>query len=466
MSPGSPNSISIVGLSFRVPGASDLDGLSSLLSGDREVVGPVPLSRYHLDAATFERMRATERPAAFLGAFLEDVESFDARHFHVSPVEARRMDPQQRLSLQESWRALEDGGFDLKALRGSRTGVFVGSSNHDYSISLAYDLPHADIFKVMGSALGMISNRISHFLDLRGPSVTIDTACSSSMVAVHNAMTSLASNETDLAVCGGVNLINAPHLTVAFSRARMLSNTGSCRPFSDDADGYVRSEAVVFFALMRTADALREGRPIYAELLGSAVNQDGYTEVITAPNEDSQVAVMQEALKRAGVTADQLSYLEAHGTGTQVGDRTEYQSISRLLRSGTRPRATPCLVGSAKSHLGHAEPASGMVGILHTLCSMRAGQVAKHRHFSSLNKHVVEDRENIALALTTVPWPGPRLAGISSFGFGGTNAHVILKEGQPRSAGKLTRFQGKPYWKKDEHPDAPLADQAKEPGRE
>ncbi|MDP1823666.1 MAG: aminotransferase class III-fold pyridoxal phosphate-dependent enzyme [Archangium sp.] len=445
-------SISIVGLSFRVPQASDLEGLWTLFSTGREVVGPVPEGRYHADAALFERMRATERPATFLGAFLEDVDTFDARHFGVSPVEARRMDPQQRLSLEESWRAFEDAGFEPRSLRGSRTGVFVGSSNHDYSMSMTYDLENADIFKVIGNQLGMISNRLSHFFDLRGPSFTLDTACSSAMVAIHTAMDSLRRGETDLALVGGVNVINSPHLTVAFSRARMLSNDGKCKAFSEGADGYVRGEAVVYFVLMRTEDALRDGRQIYAELIGSAVNQDGHTEVLTAPNVDSQVEVMQSAMKSAGVTADQLTYLEAHGTGTQVGDRVEYQAISRALR--TSPRQQPCVIGTAKSYLGHAEPASGMVGILKTLASLRHDEIPRHRHFTALSPDIAEDKDFIALPLAPTPWPkqqGPRLAGISSFGFGGTNAHVILREAATlRAPGVLTKFAGKRHWKKEE----------------
>jgi acyl transferase domain-containing protein len=462
MSHSAPNSISIVGLSFRVPGATDLDQLWALLSGDREVVGAPPMARYHADSAVFERMRATERPAAFWGAFLEDVETFDARHFEVSPVEARRMDPQQRISLEESWRALEDAGFDPKALGGSRTGVFVGSSNHDYSMSWTYDLEKADLFKVMGGGLGMISNRISHFLDLRGPSFTLDTACSSGLVSIHNAINSLSSKETDLALCGELMMLTPPHLTVAFSRAHMLSNTGRCRAFSDDADGYVRGEAVVFMVLMRTEDALKEGRPIYAQLAGSAVNQDGRTVTITSPNGDAQVAVMQDALKKAGLSPDHLSYLEAHGTGTPVGDPIEYQSMARLLRSGSTTREQPCHVGSAKAYLGHAEPASGMVGILKTIASLQHEMIPKHRHFRALTSKVTADAV-IAIPTQAVAWPRgeqPRVAGISSFGFGGTNAHLILREtpGAFRAPGKLRRFEGKRHWKKAESPEVTSTD--------
>lgn len=446
------DSVSIVGLSFRVPQASDLTSLWDVLSTGREVVGPMPTVRFRCDVSDVEKLRASERPAAFLGAFLDDVERFDAKHFEISPLEARRMDPQQRLAMEEAWRALEDAGFDPRELRGTRTGVFVGSSNHDYVLSMSHDLNNADIFKIIGNALGMISNRISHFLDLRGPSFTLDTACSSGMVAIHTAMQSLVRGEIDTALCGGVNLITSPHLSVGFSRARMLSNDGKCKAFSRGADGYVRGEAVVFFTLMRTADAKREGRRSYGELLGSAVNQDGRTAVLTAPRLESQVDVMREALRDAGVTSAQLSYVEAHGTGTPVGDRVEYEALSRVLEDVQR--ATPCVVGTAKSYFGHAEPASGMVGLLKTIASLQHGEIPAHRHFTELSPDITAHAA-IALPLQPTPWPRtntPRIAGVSSFGFGGTNAHVILREPADTSetTSTLTHFGGQKFWKKDE----------------
>lgn len=432
--------VAIVGVSVRVPRARTLDELAAIFEGDVDTVGPLPTSRFEAD---LEALPA-ERKAAFLGSFLDDVATFDAAFFGVSPLEARRMDPQQRLALEESWRALEDAGLDPRALKGSRTGVFVGSSNRDYALSMARDPAAADVFKVMGSALGMTSNRVSHFLDLRGPSFTLDTACSSSLVALHQALASLERRECDLALVGGVNLVTSPHLSLAFSRARMLSDDGRCKAFSADADGYGRGEAVVFLTLMRTEDA--KGRRSYGEIIGSAVNQDGRTEVITAPNREAQIAVMKEAL--GGLSP---SYVEAHGTGTPVGDRVEYEALVEVL--GATPRERPCLVGTAKSYLGHSEPASGLVGIAKTLVAFHHERIARHRGFSRLAPGLVAAPQVLELPTRAVDWkrgPTPRIAGVSSFGFGGTNAHVVLREaashdGQSRT---LTRFAGKPYWKK------------------
>ncbi|GDX82994.1 hypothetical protein LBMAG42_48050 [Deltaproteobacteria bacterium] len=450
------SSVSIVGLSFRLPGAADLVSLWELFCSDREVVGNIPAGRFRADVSEADllRMRAGGRPAAFLGAFLDDVESFDARYFGVPPSQARRMDPQQRLTLEASRRALADAGFDSGALRGSATGVFVGCSNHDYSLSLSRTPGDTDIFQVLGNSLAMIANRVSHQLDLWGPSLTVDTACSSGMVALHTAVESLKRGEVDAALVGGVNLITAPHLSIAFARAGMLAADGRCKAFSASADGYVRAEAVVFFVLMRAADARRHGHRVYADLLGSAVNQDGFTPVLTAPNVASQVAVMLAAQASAGVASDDLSYIEAHGTGTQVGDVAEYEALSAVLRTGSAGRSAPCIVGTAKAYLGHAEPASGLVGLLKTALSLRHEAIPRHRYVDRLNPAIREDGAFIVLPTQPTPWPrggAPRIAGVSSFGFGGTNAHVIVRE--PAVATAPSRpvepvvLVGKRFWK-------------------
>lgn len=443
--------MSVVGLSFRVPGATDLDTLHRVLGEERSLVSAMPPARYAADPGDYVKLLATERPGTFLGAWLDDVERFDAHHFGISPLEARRMDPQQRLSMEESWRALEDAGLPPRSLAGSRTGVFVGASNHDYVLSMSHDLHAADVFKVMGNALGMISNRVSHALDLRGPSFTIDTACSSSFVALHQAMQSLQTREIDLALVGGVNLITSPHLSVAFSRAHMLATDGRCKTFSDDADGYVRGEAVVFLVLMRTEDARREGRRSHIDLLSSALNQDGHTPTVTAPKLEAQVAVIQEALAHGGLTPSALSYVEAHGTGTPVGDPTEHAALVRVLKSA--PREQPCLVGSVKTRMGHAEPASGMVGLLKVIASLKHDELHAHRNVRRFNPALTASPEWLEVPLEKRAWPRgePRIAGVSSFGFGGTNAHVVVREALEQRGfvgHTLTNFGGKSHWKK------------------
>lgn len=461
------DSMSVVGLSFRVPGAADLDTLHRVLGEERSFISAMPPARYAADPADYEQLQKTERPGTFLGAWLDDVDRFDARHFGVSPLEARRMDPQQRLSMEEAWRALEDAGLPPRSLAGSRTGVFVGASNHDYVLSMSRDLHAADVFKVMGNALGMISNRVSHALDLRGPSFTIDTACSSGFVALHQAMQSLQSRQIDLALVGGVNLITSPHLSVAFSRARMLAADGRCKTFSDDADGYVRGEAVVFLALMRSDDARREGRRSHLDLLSSALNQDGHTPVVTAPKLEAQAAVIEEALAHAGLNASALSYLEAHGTGTPVGDPAEYEAMVRVLESA--PRAQPCLVGSVKTRLGHAEPASGLVGLLKVIAALRHDELHAHRNVRRFNPALTAAPELLEVPLQARAWPRgqPRIAGVSSFGFGGTNAHVIVREAAPAPAfvqPTLTSFGGARHWKKPARatPEEPAQERPRE----
>lgn len=445
------DSVSVVGLSFRVPGAQDLDTLHRVLGAENTLVGPMPKSRYAADPADYERLFTTERPGTFLGVWLDDVERFDAKHFGISRVEASRMDPQQRLSLEEAWRALENAGFPPPSLAGSRTGVFIGASNHDYVLSQARDLHSADVFKVTGNALGMISNRVSHALDLRGPSFTVDTACSSALVALHQARRSLLACEVDLALVGGVNLITSPHLSVAFSRARMLAGDGRCKAFSDDADGYVRGEAVVFLVLMRTADAVRDGRRSHLDILASATNQSGHTAVVTAPRAEAQASVMADALDQAGITAADLSYLEAHGTGTPVGDPVEYEAMARVLKSTSRER--PCVVGTAKVRLGHAEPASGLVGVLKVIASLRHEQIHPHRNLRRFNPALALAPQHLELPLEPSAWPRgpPRIAGVSSFGFGGTNAHLVVRSAEPPSGfvePSMTRFAGQRAWKK------------------
>jgi acyl transferase domain-containing protein/acyl-CoA synthetase (AMP-forming)/AMP-acid ligase II/acyl carrier protein len=408
--------IAVIGVGGRFPGAESVADFWELLAAGRDAITRVPPGRW--DPA------AVDAPA--WGGFLADVEGFDAAFFGVAPREADLMDPQQRLLLEVAYAALEDAGIAPKALAGTRTGVFVGISTNDYGRLLARVAAGTDAHAGTGNALSIAANRISYLLDLRGPSLAIDTACSSSLVALHQAVRSLRAGESDAALVGGVNLILAPELTTTFARAGMLAPDGRCKTFDASANGYVRGEGCGVVVLKRWSDARRDGDRVLALVRGSAVNQDGRSNGLTAPNGPAQQAVVRAALRDAGVAPAQVGYVEAHGTGTSLGDPIEFNSLREVLLEG-RAAETPCRIGSLKTNIGHLEAAAGIAGLIKVVLSLRHGLVPPHLHLRTVNPLIQLDGTSLSIPGAAVPWTGPdRVAGVSSFGFGGTNAHVVL----------------------------------------
>ena len=420
-------SIAIVGVGCRFPGAADAEAYWALLRGGGEGIGEVPPGRWPAGS-----LLESDTEIAFRrGGFLPHVDGFDAHFFGIAPREAHDIDPQQRLLLEVAWETLENGGMSADRLRGSRTGLFVGISTLDY-LQLLLDDRAGDSkpFAPTGTAGSIAANRISYFLDLRGPSVAIDTACSASLVALHLAVGSLLDGECDMALAGGVNLMLSPVPTRSLAKAQMMSPTGRCSTFAASADGYVRGEGCGLVALKRLADATASGDRILAVVRGTAVNQDGQSNGLTAPNGLAQQAVVREALARAGVAPSEIGFVEAHGTGTPLGDPIEIDALKAVLLAGRTPEQR-CAIGSVKTNIGHLEAAAGIAGLIKASLALHHEEIPPTLHLHELNPRIALAETPLFIPTSTNPWPrGPvaRYAGVSSFGFGGTNCHVILQE--------------------------------------
>ncbi len=441
--------LAIVGIACRVPGAATPDAFWELLASGRDAVGEVPPARWPV-AAFYDPVPAT--PGHInnrCGGFLETVDGFDASFFGIAPPEATVMDPQQRLLLELTWEALESAGINPIQLAGSETGVFIGISTDDYTEWQFADRNHISPYAGPGKAFSIAANRISYQFDFHGPSMAIDTACSSSLVALHQASLALRRNECTLALVGGVNLLLSPKMTIALSQAQMLSPDGRCKAFDASANGYVRSEGGGMVVLKRLQDARKDGDTILALVRGSAVNQDGRSNGLTAPNGLAQQAVIRRALREARVDAEAISVVEAHGTGTALGDPIEVRSLQAVLGMGRSPDQT-CLIGSVKSNVGHLEAAAGITGLIKLVLSFREGQIPPTVHFQTLNPMIALEGTPFSIADRLQPWPsGERLASLSSFGFGGTNAHVILSA--PPEEAETTHASHDPSAHPDHH---------------
>ncbi|MGK8524858.1 aminotransferase class I/II-fold pyridoxal phosphate-dependent enzyme [Nocardia asteroides] len=414
--------IAIVGLDCRFPQAPDPAALWRLLIEGRDVISEVPASRWNA-ADYHDPAGAPGTINTRSGGFLDDADAFDAEFFGITPREAEAMDPQQRLLLQTAWRAFEDATLDPRAQAGSRTGVFVGVMANEWANLQMSD--YAAITPQHGSGNGyfMTANRLSYQFDLKGPSVAVDTACSSSLVAIHLACGALASGECDQAVAGGVNLVLTPAVGVFYTQAGLSAPDARCKPFSGNADGIVRGEGVAVLVLRRLADAQAAGLPIYAVIKGSAVNSDGRSNGITAPNRWAQQQVIGEACERAGVRPEQVDFLEAHGTGTVLGDMIEVKALGQLH---ARDRRRPCGIGSIKGNLGHTEGAAGVAGLIKAALSLSHGVVPPSRFAEQENPRLRMAEHGLRLLTEPMSLAGPGHAGVSSFGIGGTNAHVVL----------------------------------------
>jgi acyl transferase domain-containing protein/acyl-CoA synthetase (AMP-forming)/AMP-acid ligase II/acyl carrier protein/alpha-ketoglutarate-dependent taurine dioxygenase len=423
--PVSGEAVAVVGIGCRFPGASGPRELWRLLAEGVDAVGELPAGRAG-DAPGLRSQR---------GGYLSEVDRFDAAFFGLTPSEAERMDPQQRILLEVAWEALEDAGLAPDALAGTAAGVFVGLSNIDYARLLPREAWLSDPFSATGLAASIAANRISYLLDLRGPSVALDTACSSSLVAVHLACESLRNGDASLALAGGANLILAAETSAPFTNAGLLSAGGSCRAFDAGSDGYVRGEGVGIVVLKPLSRALAEGDRIYAVLRGSAVNQDGRSNGLTAPNPQAQEAVLREAYRRAGVSPGRAQYVEAHGSGTPLGDPIEAAALGAVLADG-RAAGSRCALGTVKTNLGHLEAAAGIAGLIKVALALERGEIPPSLHFERPNPRIAFGELPLAVQRTRGPWlrdGGPPVAGVSSFGFGGTNAHAVL-EAPPAAA--------------------------------
>ncbi|HKM52304.1 MAG TPA: beta-ketoacyl synthase N-terminal-like domain-containing protein, partial [Isosphaeraceae bacterium] len=415
--------IAIIGIGCRFPGADGPVEFWRLLRGGVEAIGQIPASRWDDEA-----LSGLDIPRR--GGFLEQVDQFDADFFGISPREAVFVDPQHRLLLEVTWEAIEDGGQVPERLAGSPVGVFVGISTNDYAQLQAMRGGPSDGYRITGSAASIAANRISHHFDFRGPSLSIDTACSSSMVAVHLACKSLWDGECELAVAGGANLILVPEVFASFAKAGFLSPDGRCRAFDAQADGYVRGEGAGMVALKPLSRAIADGDPIYAVIRGGAVNQDGRTNGLTAPSRLAQEAVLRGAYWQAGVSPGQIDYVEAHGTGTLLGDPIELAALGAVLSEG-RDLDRRCALGSVKTNIGHLEAAAGVAGLIKTALALHHRVIPPSLHFSQPNPHIAFDELPVRVQCKLDVWPDcgrPSLAGVSSFGFGGTNAHLVLQE--------------------------------------
>ena len=425
--------IAIVGMACRFPGAESLEAFWRLLeSGGNAVTEGVPGSGVGRVGELFGD--GVESEACRFGAFVDGIDQFDAPFFRISPIEAQLLDPQQRLMLETAWRALEDAGMDPDRLAGTRTGVYAGISNNEYRGLVAEAIetsePAASLYSVTGTSFNTAIGRVAYALGLQGPAIALDTACSSSLVAVHQAVVGLQRGEADLALAGGVHAILSGRLFEMRAIAGMLSPNGRCATFDAAADGYVRGEGCGILVLKRLDEAESDGDRIWGVIKGSALNQDGASAGLTVPNGEAQELVIAEALRRAAVTAAQVDYLEAHGTGTPVGDPIELRAVANAFGPGRAPER-PLLIGSVKTNMGHLEAAAGVAGIIKVALAMHWGVIPRHRNFETPSPEI--DWETLPVRVTSeaTAWPRtgerPPLAGVSGFGWSGTNAHVVVE---------------------------------------
>jgi acyl transferase domain-containing protein/NADPH:quinone reductase-like Zn-dependent oxidoreductase/SAM-dependent methyltransferase len=425
--------IAIVGMGCRFPGGADSPALFwDLLRNGVDAISEIPSDRWDVDAFYDPDPDVPGKSSVRYGAFIrQPVDEFDPQFFSISPREASSMDPQQRLLLEVSWEALEDAGIAPDKLSGVSAGVFVAVTSSDYAqlFMKAGDPTLLDAYYASGIAHSIVSGRLSYFLGLQGPSLTIDTACSSSLVATHLAVQSLRNGECRMALAGGVNLMLSPDNYVALSKYGMLAQDGRCRTFDADADGFVRGEGCGMIVLKRLSDAQADGDRILAVIRGSALNQDGPSSGLTAPNGPAQQAVIRAALENGSVEPGQVSYIETHGTGTSLGDPIEVQAIGAALCVG-RASDNPLAIGSVKTNIGHLEATAGIAGLMKAVLCLQHREIPPHLHFHNPSPHIPWQKWPIIVPTELTPWygvDGRLIAGVSSFGFSGTNAHVVLE---------------------------------------
>ena len=422
--------IAIIGIGCRFPGAKSPEAFWQLLRDGVDAITEVPADRWDIDALYDPNPATPGKMNTRWGGFLKQVDQFDAQFFGIIPREASSMDPQQRLLLEVAWEAIEDAGQIPERLANTPTGVFIGISTYDYGDLLLKAYGPGDPYAGTGNTLCIAANRLSYVFDFRGPSLAVDTACSSSLVAVHLACRSLWQGECTMALAGGVNVILLPQININFTKAGFLANDGRCKTFDARANGYVRSEGAGVVILKPLSQALSDGDSIYAVIRGGAVNQDGRSNGLMAPNRWAQEAVVREAYQQAGVSPSQVQYVEAHGTGTLLGDPIEMKALGAVLCKDRSP-GQYCAVGSVKTNIGHLEAAAGIAALIKVALSLKHRQIPPSLHFLKPNPHIPFDELPLRVQQTLEPWPEESrlaIAGVSSFGFGGSNAHVVLEE--------------------------------------
>ncbi|WP_032388100.1 polyketide synthase Pks13 [Rhodococcoides fascians] len=429
---GDAHDIAIVGLSSRFPGTGHTpEEMWSLLIEGRDGITDLPEGRWK-EFTSDPVIAAAVDATVTKGGYLDDVKTFDAEFFAMSPNEVVNVDPQQRLALELTWEALEHAHIPASSVKGSQVGVFIGSSSNDYQLIAVSD-PAVHPYALTGTSTAIVANRVSYFYDFRGPSIAVDTACSSSLVAVHQAVRSLRTGESDLAVAGGVNMLLAPPITVGFGQTGVLAPDGKIKAFSSDANGMIRSEGGGLVVLKRLEDAERDGDQVLAVIAGSAINQDGRSNGLLAPNPDAQADALRFAYRDAGINPSGVDYIEAHGTGTILGDPIEADALGRVVGRG-RDADKPALLGSAKTNFGHLESAAGAAGLIKVVLAMQENKLPASLNYVGPNPYIDFDKAHLKVIPEATDWPrytGKAVAGISGFGFGGTNAHVVVREYVP-----------------------------------
>jgi acyl transferase domain-containing protein len=439
--------IAIVGIGCRFPAAKNPQAFWQLLHDGLDAISEIPKDRWDV-----ESFRDAQETSTHWGGFLDKVDQFEPEFFGIAPREALSMDPQQRFLLEVTWEALEDAGIVPESLSGSQTGVFVGIGTHDYSV-MTWSKPVNEPYATTGTGNCIAANRISYLFNLHGPSISVDTACSSSLVAVHLACQSLWNRESNLALAGGVNILLLPTAMAGFAKAGFLSPDGRCKTFDSRANGYVRGEGAGVVVLKPLSQAKADGNRIYAVIRGSAVNQDGRSNGLTAPNPQAQSALLQKAYQDAGVSPSQIQYIEAHGTGTKLGDPMEMKALGKVLAKG-RDKDNYCAVGSVKTNIGHLETAAGIAGLIKVALSLKHQLIPPSLHFQEANPYIPFHKLPLRVQQTLAPWPkgnSPALAGVSSFGFGGTNAHIVLQEAPTENQQPKAKIQKKEFIERPLH---------------
>lgn len=421
--------IAIVGMSCRFPGADSIEEFWDLMKEGKSGISDVS-ERWDLSTFYNPDLSCPGTICSKKGGFIKNVETFDAKFFRMSPREAAQLDPRQRIMLELSWEALEDAGIPPLELKGSKTGVYIASLTQDFQELLFTDLKRVDGYSAVGVADSIVANRISYTLNLNGPSLVIDTACSGSLAAIKLAIQNLRNSDSPLAIVGGIMLNLLPDTSVFFTKAGALSVNGRCKTFDDEADGIVRSDGAGVIVLKRLTDAIKDKNVIHALIRGGDINNDGKTKGIMQPSQRAQEILLKDAYYDSDISPLQAQYIEAHGTGTKVGDPIEMNALANVIGEG-RSKDNRCMLGSVKANVGHMEAAAGLGGIIKVILAIRHRQIPKVIHFEKLNSAANTEERHIYVQKDLGPWPNdnkPLIAGISSFGFGGTNAHIVIQE--------------------------------------
>lgn len=439
------DTIAIIGISGCFPGAADIDHFWENLRAGKDSITTVPKGRWDWQAYYGNPATSPNTTNIKWGGFIDDMETFDARFFNISPKEATYMDPQHRLLLMYTWKVIEDAGYAPESLSGSQTGVFIGMTGHEYSTRLAKTDHVVQGYSSTGMIASVGPNRVSYYLNLHGPSEPVETACSSSLIAIHRAVEAIKSGSCDKALVGGVNIMLAPEMFMSFNKAGMLSEDGRCKTFSSEANGYVRGEGIGMLFLKKMEDAIRDGDHIYGVIRATAENHGGRANSLTAPNPNAQADLLVTAYRKAGIDPLSVGYIEAHGTGTELGDPIEVnalkQAFGELLKETGHEHITNnyCGLGSVKTNIGHLEFAAGVAGVIKVLLQLKYKKLVKSLHSEHINPYVRLENSPFYVVQQETEWPVirdasgnelPRRAGISSFGFGGANAHVVMEEYQ------------------------------------